>query len=130
MGRAVSKDPRGFALLLQSATAAGWGWVAFSHRGVIETGSIVDHKRVVVEHAGVKTVVIAWRGRGARGERARSICAWWADGKYVHGWHRDARDPVPVAIGARALRPLIEDVDNDDETGPRWTRPDLGEDEK
>jgi hypothetical protein len=118
--------PRGFALLLESATAGGWGWVAYSHPGVIEAGKIIDHKRVVVETEGVKTVVIAWRG-GQAGARARSLMAWWANGKFAQGWHRDVRDPAPSPVGARELRPLFED--GNDETAPRWVRPDLERDE-
>lgn len=133
----MSTVPRGFALLLEAATASGWGWVAFSHRGVIESGSIVEHKRVVIESTGVKTVAIFWRG-GQLGARSRSLFAWWRDGTFGQGWHRDVRDPAPVQVGARALRPLLEDVVVDDELagptvwsapGPRWERPDLGDDE-
>ena len=120
-----SAIPRGFALVFDDLAAHDWGWVAFSHRGVIETGKIIDHKRVVTEHEGVKTVLVAGRLVEDTGDEAR-VFAWWADGRTCGGWARHPDDPVPAPFGGSELRKIL----TGEADWPRWARPDLGDDER
>lgn len=112
--------PRGFALVLGDLDRHGWTWRALSHRGPWAESKIIDHKTVTTERTAAKTVLVAGHRRGGHG-----LFALWVDGRWEAGWHKHSADPVAVAIGARALRPLLADPD----AGPHWTRPDLGEDE-
>lgn len=114
--------PRGLPGLLTSATAGGWRWTALSHLGPIKRGANIGHKRVTVTEQARKTVLVAGRG-------PRTLMTWWADGKHRQSWTRHADDPCPVPVGARALAALIGN-DPEPDTGPRWTRPDLGDDER
>lgn len=94
--------PRGFALLFADLTAGDWSWSAWSRRGVDGTSAI--------------TVLTADR-------YAVVIVAMWVDGSWSVGWVRCPGDPVPVAIGALRLRPIVRG----DEPAPRWVRPNLNE---
>lgn len=92
--------PRGFALVFADLAAGGWSWRAWTRWSTAP--------RVVV------TVLEAH-------QYPLGLAAMWADGAWLGGMIRHAGDPVPVAIGARALRPILRG----DESVPRWVRPDL-----
>lgn len=122
--------PRGFALTLAAAERAGWTWRASCYQGIHQRGRIVERKRVTEDVPAVMTMVLFQRD-------TRALFTWWADGSYQAGWHRHPDDPVPAAVPALGLRPLLEgQVLEDPLAGPitwdqipRWVRPDLGKDE-
>lgn len=97
--------PRGFKLVFDDLAAGGWSWTAWSRCGHAQ-----GHAPAVVVTALI-----------ARGTTV-TICALWVDGKWSGGWSRRPVDPVPVEIGALALRPILRSAE-----APAWTRPNLNE---
>lgn len=110
--------PRGLRLVVDDLDRAGWRWRGLSYRGHVVKAPVVDGHQVRTEVPAVWTIITAYRA-------GFGLFAAYADGSWAGAWARHPEDPAPVAIGARAFRPLL----TGDQDWPRWTRPDLGEDE-
>ncbi len=117
--------PRGWDLVTKDLVTHRWSWRGLSYRGQVARVSIVDHHQVSVTEPCVWTVLHAGQLIGPIGPPAVQLFAAWADGRWSTGWARHPDDPAAVPLGARTLRPLVRG----EATWPRWTRPDLGDDE-
>ena len=108
--------PRGFALVIGDLDGAGWRWTGFSYRGTVERTQNVDGHQETTEHPCVHTIVT-----GCHAGADLALWMHWTDGKWTSGWSRRWEDVAAVAVGSRAVRPLVRL----EQPAPRWVRPDL-----
>jgi len=94
--------PRGFQLVFDDLAANGWSWWTWS------------------DPANHTTWLLAGRPLDDASNDEARVLAVWRDGTWSTGLYRHPDDPVPVGIGARALRPVLQGWQS-----PRWVRPDL-----
>jgi hypothetical protein len=101
--------PRGFALVLEDLERGGWDWSGFSHRTAPDPDDEDDQQHT--------HTIVSGRHAGRDG----ALWLHWMDGRWASGWSRRWSDPVAVAIGSRAVRPIA----SGQQPLPAWTRPDL-----